>query len=76
MSEEQKQIELFHDIGRMPDFAYYQLNGKTAQENYNQQRKKRQQQALESYLLRVTENNLASEVEKSLDKIFRDFSFR
>ena len=41
MSEEQKQIELFHDIRRMPDFAYYQLNGKTAQENYNQQRKKR-----------------------------------
>lgn len=27
-----------HKLGKLPDRYYYQLNGKTAQENYNAQR--------------------------------------
>jgi len=27
-------IEWYHDNGYMPDWAYYQQNGKSAQENY------------------------------------------
>jgi hypothetical protein len=28
-------LEYYHNTGKCPDWAYYQLNGKTAQENYN-----------------------------------------
>lgn len=28
------EIEYLHQIGKMPDWAYYQKNGRTAQENY------------------------------------------
>ena len=27
-------LEYYHAAGKCPDWAYYQLNGKTAQENY------------------------------------------
>lgn len=36
-------VEFFHDQGWMPDNAYYQLNGKSAQENYADQKRKMQQ---------------------------------
>ena len=32
-------VEFYHDRGWMPDWAYYQLNGKSAQENYATQRR-------------------------------------
>ena len=35
-------VELLHDMGKMPDWAYYQLNGKSAQENYADQKRKNQ----------------------------------
>ena len=28
------QVELYHNLGLMPDWVYYQLNGKSANENY------------------------------------------
>ena len=31
-------VEFYHDQGWMPDWAYYQLNGKSAQENYADQK--------------------------------------
>lgn len=34
MSLTQKEIEYLHDIGKMPDWYYYQVNGKSFQENY------------------------------------------
>ena len=40
-------VELFHDMGKMPDRAYYQLNGKSAQENYADQKRKMQQRFFE-----------------------------
>ena len=39
-----KMVEFYHDQGWMPDKAYYQLNGKSAQENYMAQKRKMQQQ--------------------------------
>ncbi len=33
-------IEINHSNGRMPDRAYYQLNGRTAMENYIDQKRK------------------------------------
>ena len=35
-------VEMLHDMGKMPDKAYYQLNGKSAQENYADQKRKNQ----------------------------------
>ena len=37
MAYTKEQIEWLHDNGLMPDWAYYQQNGKTAQENWNEQ---------------------------------------
>ena len=39
-----EEIEYYHDIGLMPDWAYYQQNGKTAEENYRIWRNKRSQE--------------------------------
>ena len=36
-----EEIEYYHDKGQMPDWIYYQVNGKTAQENYAIQKRKR-----------------------------------
>lgn len=33
-------IEHLHDTGQMPDWIYYQVNGKSAWENYREQRNK------------------------------------
>ena len=40
-------VELLNDMGKMPDKAYYQLNGKNAQENYADQKAKMQQRFME-----------------------------
>ena len=40
MAYTKEQIEWLHDNGLMPDWAYYQQNGKTAQENWNGQHRK------------------------------------
>ncbi len=32
----QSEMNRLHDSGKMPSWAYYQQNGKTAQENYNE----------------------------------------
>lgn len=37
MSYNKEQIEYLHYIGKIPDWAYYQQNGATVQENYNRQ---------------------------------------
>lgn len=35
MEQDRSYIEMLHKNGKMPDKVYYQLNGKTAQENYD-----------------------------------------
>ena len=47
MAYTKEQIEHLHDSGKMPDWAYYQQNGATAQENYNRQRAKFRKEALD-----------------------------
>lgn len=37
MAYTKEQLEYLHDSGKMPDWAYYQQNEATAQENYNRQ---------------------------------------
>lgn len=41
-------VEQLHDQGKMPDWVYYQLNGKSAQENFNDWHDKRIQEIIDS----------------------------
>jgi hypothetical protein len=45
-----EEIEYYHNRGLMPDWAYYQQNGKSAQENYVEQHRKMQE---EYYIISV-----------------------
>ena len=40
MAFSQEMIEKLHREGKMPDWAYYQQNGKSAQENWEEQHRK------------------------------------
>lgn len=65
-----KDIEYLHNTGKMPDWAYYQQNGKTAQENFRDQRINfldsdlKIQEILESKLEDVIDKALNSVLEK------------
>lgn len=72
-----EQIEYLHDIGKMPDWAYYQQNGKTAQQNYAEQKrklrikaeeqlnKKRQEQKMEEDMYNIMKR-VIKKIEKEL----------
>ena len=56
-------VELYHNQGWMPDWAYYQLNGKSAQENYADQLNKRRDQFFEDrYRSDYSDVHITSEV--------------
>ena len=63
MSLTQKEIEYLHDIGKMPDWYYYQVNGKSFQENYISIHRQRQQE----YKKFMEERQQQKELEKELD---------
>lgn len=78
-----KEIERLHDKGLMPDWWYYQVNGKSAEENFNAQHKKMMEQyrerereqeekaAIEKYVNEVLEKNLEKCLEKALGSLFK-----
>lgn len=63
MSLTQKEIEYLHDTGKMPDWYYYQVNGKSFQENYITIHRQRQLQ----YRKLLVERQQQKELEKELD---------
>ncbi len=65
-------LEELHESGKMPDWVYYQLNGKTAQENYRKIQLKRQKQN-ESIMLSMIEKTLKAVVKTALDDLFKNF---
>lgn len=85
MAFTQQEIEYYHDRGLMPDWAYYQQNGKSAQENYIAQtrkikdaameriREQQQQEALEKYVTEMVEDKLEDTLEKVLDDLLKGF---
>lgn len=85
MAFTQQEIEYYHDRGLMPDWAYYQQNGKSAQENYIAQtrkikdaameriREQQQQEALEKYVTKMVEDKLEDTLEKVLDDLLKGF---
>lgn len=84
-----EEIEKLHNSGKMPDWYYYQVNGKSAWENYAEQfnkisKKKQIERELEIYkakrkaeidaeLEKQIEEKAAPEIEKVLDKLLADW---
>lgn len=75
MAYSKETIEYLHDIGKMPDWIYYQQNGKSLQENYTNQKLKQQKQIEELLSNRhrqeeetKAEKELEAEIEKKVSE--------
>lgn len=72
MAYTKEQIEYLHDSGKMPDWAYYQQNGATAQENYNRQIQAFRNRMLERYQEEQQEKEIEKQIEDKLEEILED----
>lgn len=80
---DKQMIEYYHDNGLMPDWWYYQVNGKSAEENYidivnKRDRKYRDEVSLkreQEELEKQAEEELEKTLEKALDDILKDLKF-
>ena len=82
MAYNKELIEYLHDSDKMPDWAYYQQNGATAQENYNTQiqafrnrlrdiqQEKQQQKKIEKQI----EKQLEDKIEETLEELLKNFN--
>ena len=74
-------LEYYHNTGKCPDWAYYQLNGKTTQENYNAIvarrheyiQEKLNQERLEALVEKEVAERLEDTVADALEDIFAGF---
>ncbi len=73
---EKEMIEYYHDRGLMPDWWYYQVNGKSATENYLDIVSKRDRQLREEMLReqekKELEKELETKLEETLEKVLND----
>lgn len=60
-----EEIERLHNQGKMPDWIYYQVNGKSAQANWEEQRRK----IYDNLRKREEEKQQKQELEKELKKM-------
>ena len=69
-------IEYYHDRGLMPDWWYYQVNGKTAEENYidmvNRRSLKFRDEMLREEEKKELEKELEAKLEETLEKVLND----
>ena len=81
--EEIEQIEQLHNRGLMPDNIYYQINGKSLQENYMDILRKRQeqyrqdieqQQYIDKYIDKCIDDKLSKCIETSLYDILSNLN--
>lgn len=75
-----EQIEYLHNRGLMPDWIYYQQNGKSAQANYNEQKLKFAEECRRHKIERqrkeeekALEAEMEKQVEKALNELLKDF---
>lgn len=71
---EQEQIEYFYNSGKMPLRYYNQLNGKTAQENYNKLKNSSKPKQDESFIMYLVRNSLQATIKTALDEILKGFN--
>ena len=73
---EKEMIEYYHDRGLMPDWWYYQVNGKTAEENYidmvNRRSLKFRDEMLREEEKKELEKELEVKLEETLEKVLND----
>ena len=79
MAYTKEQIEYLHDSGKMPDWAYYQQNGATAQENYNRKiqafRNRLRDKQQEEQQQKEIEKQIEDKLEKILEDLLNDLNF-
>lgn len=80
-----KTIDRLHEEGKMPTWAWVQQNGRSAEENWEYQRKemmnkineqrrqKQQEEALEKHITEMIEEKLESCLENVLDDLLKGF---
>lgn len=66
------EIEYYHNVGLMPDWAYYQQNGKSAQENYIQQKRNKRRNDKQKNL--KLDKLIEDQIEKSLEEILKELN--
>ena len=83
MALTQEQIEWLHDNGKMPDWAYFQQNGKTAQQNYVEATRRARERIMKNYETQQAEakrkaeekqleKDIEKQIEKGLEKVLED----
>ena len=75
MAFSKEQIENLHNTGKMPDWAYYQQNGGSAQENYNRQKLEQRQRMTQQLQEKELEEIIMNKVESILLDLFNGFNF-
>ena len=72
-----EEIERLHDQGKMPDWIYYQVNGKSATENFDEQRRKiydnLRKREEEKQQKQKLEKELQQLLEATLNDLLKDF---
>lgn len=72
MSHTKEQIEYLHNSGNMPDWAYYQQNRATAQENYNRQIQAFKNRITERQQQKQQQDEIEKQLEDKLEEILED----
>lgn len=67
-----EEIEYYHNSGLMPDWVYYQVNGKTAEENYIDILMKRNIEYRDLIVDRELENSISKRLEETIDNCIDD----
>lgn len=62
-----EEIEYYHNSGLMPDWIYYQVNGKTAEENYRDILMKRNKEYRDLIVDRELEDTISKRLEETID---------
>ena len=65
-----EEIEYYHNSGLMPDWIYYQVNGKTAEENYRDILMKRNKEYRDLIVDRELEDTISKRLEETIDNSF------
>ena len=72
MAYNKEQIEYLHDSGKMPDWAYYQQNGATAQENYTRQMRAIKNRLRDRLQKEQQQKEMEKQIEDNLEEILED----
>lgn len=63
-----EEVERIYKAGKMPDRYYYQLNGKTADENWRDWHSKKQKKVAEYYEKQRQQKTISAQVEQQIEQ--------